>query len=190
MLAHRKTCKAFDEPGHAHALTFSCYRRQPFLSRDRSCNWTIEAIRDATAKHAFHLWAYVLMPEHVHLLVCPTEAKYSTSAFLKSLKKSVANRAIRFVRQQAPSFLARMADRRPNGSLCHRFWQRARGYDRNVWEPRYVFQLIDYIHANPVRRELCERPEDWAWSSAADYAGFQKRPLKIDFESLPSDPRP
>lgn len=185
MTQHFKTCKAIDEPGHAHALTFSCYRRQPFLSRDRARTWTVEAIRHAVERHRFHLWAYVLMPEHVHLLVCPIETVYSTSDFLKSLKKSVANRAVRFVRENAPAFLERMSDRQPNGSVTHRFWQRARGYDRNLWEPRYVFNMIDYIHANPVRRNLCERPEDWRWSSAGDYAGTRQGPLSVDFQSLP-----
>ena len=187
---HRKTCKAIDEPGQAHALTFSCYKRQRFLSREQSCRWTIEAIHRATTEHKFHLWAYVLMPEHVHLLVCPIEPLYSTSAFLRSVKKSVANRAVGFVRRNAPAFLDRMADRRPNESVTYRFWQKARGYDRNLWEARYVWQMIDYIHANPVRRSLCERPEDWPWSSAANYARSRTGPLTIAFDSLPEDPRP
>jgi putative transposase len=184
-----KTCKAVDAPGEAHALTFSCFRRQAFLSRDRSRLWTIEAIRRAISEHKFHLWAYVLMPEHVHLLVCPGEPVYSTSAFLKSIKKSVANRAVRYVREHAPTFLDRMADRQPNGSIAYRFWQRARGYDRNLWSPRYIWETIDYIHANPVRRNLCERPEDWIWSSASDYASGRTGLLAIDLASLPEDPR-
>ena len=159
------------------------------LSRDRTRLWAVEAIRRAASLHKFHLRAYVLMPEHVHLLVCPGERAYSTSALLRSIKKSVANRAVRYVREHAPAFLGRMADRQPNGSIAYRFWQRARGYDRNLWSPRYVWETIDYIHANPVRRGLCERPEDWAWSSAADFAGTRAGPLAIDFASLPEDPR-
>src|SRR4051812_32007928 len=40
----RKRCKRFNLPGHAHYLTFSCFQRQPFLSRDRSRQWLIEAV--------------------------------------------------------------------------------------------------------------------------------------------------
>ncbi|MGA7495367.1 MAG: transposase [Isosphaeraceae bacterium] len=184
-----KTCRAIDASGHAHALTFSCYQRQLFLTRDRSRLWTIEAIRKACLDHRFHLWAFVLMPEHVHLLVCPAERDYSTSGFLKTLKQSVASKALAFVREQAPEFLARMEDRQPNGKVSHRFWQRARGYDRNVVNPRYVWELIDYIHANPVRRRLCDRAEDWPWSSARFYLSGEPGPLPIDRESLPEDPR-
>jgi hypothetical protein len=48
-----------------------------------------------------------------------------------------------------------------------------------------VWTEIDYLHANPVRRGLCERPEEWFWSSAASYAGIRQGPLSLDRESLP-----
>jgi putative transposase len=108
------------------------------------------------------------MPEHAHLLVWPTELKYDISEILSSLKQSVAKRALIFVRREAPDFLPRMEDRQPGGKTHYRFWQRGGGYDRNVVEPYTVFQQIEYIHNNPVRRGLCERAEDWYWSSAAD----------------------
>ena len=78
-----------------------------------------------------------------------------------------------------------MEDRQPNGKTHHRFWQRGGGYDRNLVAPRTVHTQIEYIHRNPVRRGLCAKPEDWHWSSAADYAGFRLGPLMIDRESLP-----
>jgi putative transposase len=184
-MAHRKTCKRFNTPGEAHALTFSCFRRQPFLSKDRSRSWLIEAIERARSIHCFHVWAYVIMPEHVHLLVWPTHAEYDISDFLRSVKQSVVRRALPFVRREAPDFLSRMEDRQPSGETHYRFWQRGGGYDRNVYEPGLVFQQITYIHNNPVRRGLCDRPEEWYWSAAADYAGVGTGPLRIDRESLP-----
>src|SRR5436190_2171777 len=130
-MKHRKTCKRFNEPGHAHALTFSCFGRQPFLSKDRSCNWLIEAINKARDLHAFHVWAYVVMPEHAHFLIWPTK-RYDISDILNSIKQSVAKKALMFVRREAPDFLGFMEDRQPNGKVHHRFWQRGGGYDRNV----------------------------------------------------------
>ena len=50
--------------------------------------------------------------------------------------------------------------------------------------------MIDTIHLNPVRRNLCTRPEDWVCSSAADYPGIRTGPVTIDFETLPEDPCP
>src|SRR5262245_51512984 len=94
---HRKRCRRYNEPGNAHFLTFSCYLRQPFLSRDRSCKWFAEAVRRALIKHHYHLWAYVFMPEHVHLLVWPTQMKYDISLFLSAIKQPVTVRAVAFV---------------------------------------------------------------------------------------------
>ncbi len=56
---------------------------------------------------------------------------------------------------------------------------------RNLFEPGTVYQQMQYLHANPVRRGLCARAEDWLWSSAADYAGVRAGPLTLQRESLP-----
>jgi putative transposase len=184
-MSHRKTCKRYNNPGDAHALTFSCFRRQAFLSKDGSRQWLIEAVDRARRMHRFHVWAYVIMPEHAHLLVWPAELEYDISEILNSIKQSVAKRALLYVRREAPGFLARMEDRQPNGKKHYRFWQRGGGYDRNVVEPATAHQQIEYIHNNPVRRGLCAKPEDWPWSGAAEYAGLREGPLRVDRESLP-----
>src|SRR5262245_41082281 len=184
-MIHRKTCKRYNDSGNAHALTFSCFRRQAFLGKDGSRQWFIDAVERARSKHRIHVWAYVIMPEHAHLLIWPTETEYHISEILNSIKQSVAKRALIHVHRNAPTFLERMADRQPNGDIHYRFWQRGGGFDRNLVEPYTVYQQIEYFHNNPVRRGLCIKPEDWLWSSAADYAGLRTGPLKLDCESLP-----
>jgi putative transposase len=155
------------------------------LNKDRSRQWLVDAIDRARQAHPFHVWAYVIMPEHAHLLIWPAEPEYEISDILNSIKQSVAKRALIWVKRHSPAFLKHMADRQPNGDLHYRFWQRGGGYDRNVIEPSTVGYEIDYIHNNPVRRKLCARPEDWLWSSAADHAGFRVGPLRLDLQSLP-----
>jgi putative transposase len=56
-LSHHKTCTRYNLPGHAHALTFSCFRRQAFLGKDGSRQWLIEAIDRARDKQHLHVWA-------------------------------------------------------------------------------------------------------------------------------------
>ncbi len=187
--AKRKTCRRYDDVGHAHSLTFTCFGGQPFLSRDRTRRWMIEAIELARTKHGFDVWAYVLMPEHVHLLIYPPDTSYSISKILTTLKQPVSKRARLFVKEQAPSFLERMTDVQPNGKHAVRFWQRGGGYDRNLWSRKHIWETIDYIHANPVRRELCAHPADWRWSSARSYENRSTGLLPIGFDTLPDDPR-
>ena len=193
---HRKLLHRADVPGDARFLTFSCFHQQPFLSRSRSCQWVLEAINRSRASHGFDLWAYVLMPEHVHLLICPGHEPHRVADMLYTLKKSVTNRALSYVKRNAPEFLTSMEDRRPNGRISHRFWQRGGGYDENLFSPDKIWDKIDYIHANPVRRGLCEHPIDWKWSSARAYEESNRVDgngnndmVRIDFDSLPDDRR-
>ena len=181
----RKRCRRYNDSGHAHFVTYSCYRRRPFLTRDRSRLWTRDAIAAACEKHAYDLWAYVIMPEHVHLLVSPRDADYDMSRFLASVKLPVSRRAAAFVERDAPQFKRWMRHRSASGRESLRFWQHGGGFDANLTSPIEVHQTIDYIHANPVRRGLCERAEDWPWSSAAAFAG-DKSPIPIAFDSIPA----
>lgn len=184
----RKTCQRYDEAGHAHALTFSCLRRQPFLSRDRARRWFVEALEQARDRLAFDLWAYVIMPEHVHLLIYP-RTDYSISRILATIKRPVTERAIQFIRTQGPQSLACMEDGHPGRRVTRRFWQRGGGYDRNLCSASYIWQTIDYIHENPVRRDLCDSSCEWYWSSAADFGAVRSGPVSLQWESLPEDPR-
>ena len=175
-----KTCKRWNEPGHAHELTFSCFRRLPLLSKDRTRAWFLEAVDRARVRHEFDVWAYVIMPEHVHLLVHPRRHSYDVSAALKAIKWPVAIRAKRYLERYASPWLVRLTDVSPDGRAVVRFWQRGGGYDRNVPDERALGAMIEYIHANPVRRGLVPTPEDWPWSSARWYAGQRDVPLRID----------
>ena len=106
---YRKKCRRYNFPGNAHELTFSCFRGRPFLSRDRTRGYLVDAIVAAKHKHAFDLWAYVFMPEHVHLLICPCEEAYSIAAILQAIKQPVSRRAMIYLRKHNPEGLAWLA---------------------------------------------------------------------------------
>ena len=127
-----------------------------------------------------HIWAYVIMPEHVHVLVWPRDSICEVRLIRTALKVPVQRKALRYLRQNAPDFLERLQDRQPNGTVHHRFWQRGGGYDRNVFEPSTLMFIIDYIHNNPVRRGLVANLTDWMWSSARFYAGEPNVPIQMD----------
>jgi putative transposase len=178
-----RTVQHFDEVGDAHELTFSCYCRRPFLCKDRTRLYFLEALDRARKNSGFHLWAYVIMPEHVHLLVWHPEDNYSTAGFLKSVKQSVARRAIGYVRAHAPESL-RLFDTGQQGCR-YRFWENGPGYDRNVTKIATLSKMFDYIHENPVLRGLVDYPEDWYWSSARAWATGEDIPISIDREFFP-----
>ena len=87
---HRRNC---NDPGHAHELTFSCYKRYQFLRAERTCLWLAESIEEARTRWNFDLWAYVFMPEHVHLIVYPWDRPYEIAEIRKAIKSPVGSQA-------------------------------------------------------------------------------------------------
>ena len=172
---------AVNEPGHAHELTFSCFHRFAFLQAECTCQWLADALNEARVSLDFALWAYVFMPEHVHLMIYPRKKVFDIRTIRHAIKEPVGRKAIKHLRDHAPQWLPRITVRRGN-RLERRFWQAGGGYDRNVWEPAAILAMIEYIHNNPVRRGLVARAADWKWSSAGWWAGKNSlRPDPIDF---------
>jgi len=194
----RKKVQHYDN-GEPHFLTFSCYRRLKLLSKDRTRQWFVEALAEARSIHGFHLWAWVIMPEHVHLLLwppydlieCATEESGTgrpgrglVRGILSSIKRPVGTRAIAYLTERAPDFSSQLAVKNENRTY-HRFWQVGSGYDENVIEPLSLCAMVEYIRMNPVRRGLVDRPEQWAWSSARDWMGLPGSPILVD-RTLPA----
>jgi putative transposase len=177
---NRKRCRRFDDPGHAHSLTFSCYQRLLLLSRDRTRRWLVESIEEARRLTQFELWAYVIMPEHAHVLLVPRPEHSGISQILWRIKRPVARKAIAFLRETSSAWLDRLTVIGPAGTRESRFWQAGGGHDRNIIEPKTAWRIVEYLHLNPVRRGLVEKPEDWEWSSAGWYAGIRPVHLEMD----------
>ena len=172
--------KSIDLPNHAHELTFSCYRRYKLLSKDRTRQWFVDSLDQARRKHDFHVWNYVIMPEHVHVTLLPQRSNYKISDILHSIKKPVSNKAMNYLRRTNPRWLERLTVRQPSGKIERHFWQPGGGYDRNIVTMRALAASIFYVHANPVRRSLAVSPTDWEWSSARWYEGERDVKLRID----------
>ena len=176
--------KSWDIPWQAHAVNFSCFGRQPFFRGRNSPGWFLEVLDAARRKTPFDLWAYVIMPEHVHLLILPHEGVLMHS-ILSAVKQPMTRRVLWWVEKNNPAFLAQMADRQPCGKVTHRFWQRGGGYDRNMRSVSEIHEKLKYIQLNPVRRGLVQESVEWPWSSAKAWATGVDEPIRIDRDSLP-----
>ena len=150
----------YQQCGVFHFLTFSCYRRLPLLAGASGYavfEVELEAVR---SRYGFVVAGYVLMPEHVHLLV--GEPAISTLAV-----------AIQVLKQQTSRKL------KPRSEV--QFWQR-RYYDFNVWTEEKRVEKLRYMHRNPVKRGLVERPEEWPWSTFRHYATGETDAVEIESE--------
>jgi len=150
--------KHFQQTRQIHFLTFSCYHRQPKFTNATARDTFVSALERVRENYGLCIYGYVVMPEHVHLLVSEPERSTLAQA-IKSLKQGVARR-----------LALRAADS---------FWQ-ARYYDFNVWSEKKFVEKLRYIHRNPVKRGLVARPEDWPWSSFRHYAMGESGVVEIE----------
>jgi putative transposase len=171
--------KNFNEPGRAHFLTFSCYRRYQVLADDSACQMLAGAIDRARTNLAFDLWSYVFMPDHVHLLVRPRREQYSVAAILKSIKGSFSRELLADWRARCPDRLRRLEVTTATGT-AHRVWQKGGGFDRNLFTRELIRRAILYIEDNPVRRGYVSEATEWTWSGARGRLGKSHAPLPVD----------
>ena len=134
----------YQQAGQLHFVTFSCHGRKPLLGSAARRDLFESALERVRKRFRWAILGYVVMPEHVHLLV--NEPSHGNLAqAIQALKTSVTVRV-------------------PNRP----FWLE-RYYDFNAWSAEKVTEKLRYLHRNPVARGLVSRPEDWKWSSFRHY---------------------
>ena len=162
-----KKLRRFEAAGDIRFLTFSCYQSLPLFANDAIKAMFVEVLDAIRKEMRFRLYAWVIMPNHVHLLLLPSLPDYPISKILKKLKGVFANIVLQRWQELNAPILRRLRDSR--GKL--HFWQRGGGYDRNIYTEEEFLEKLRYIHVNPVRRKLVKDATDWPWSSARWYEG-------------------
>ena len=147
------------------------HHRLRLLTSDDSRRIFESALERVRRSYGLHVYGYVIMPEHVHLLLSEPQ-KDTLAGALKSLKQGVSRRLIGNLPLKVRPGL--------NGAPEH-FWQK-RYYDFNIRDYPQFVEKLRYIHRNPVRRGLCDRPEDWQWSSFRHYATGAEGRVEIESE--------
>ncbi|MFL6436915.1 MAG: REP-associated tyrosine transposase [Terriglobales bacterium] len=165
--------------GDLHFITTSCYRRKPLLGTARARDVFLKALEQVRRQYDFDVIGFVVMPEHVHLLLGEPE-KTNPSVVMQALKQTVAQRLLRRPKKRCSSQMELW-----NSPMqVSRFWQR-RFYDFNVFSEAKTAEKLKYMHQNPVKRGLVSTPELWRWSSYRVYAFGERGPVNMDWRFPP-----
>ncbi|MFZ0815720.1 MAG: transposase [Candidatus Sulfotelmatobacter sp.] len=159
---------------HLHFITCSCYQRLPFLNSARSRDRFLSILEQTRQRYRFVVVGYVVMPEHIHLLLTEPEVA-NPSTVMQVLKQRMACALLPKRKRRDPrqrSLFAGEVQRRA-------FWQ-ARFYDFNVWTAKKRVEKLRYMHRNPVKRGLVESPEQWRWSSYRFYLLKEAGPVAVN----------
>jgi putative transposase len=145
--------------GDLHFITFSCRHRAPLLGSPQSRSIFQDALEAMRTRSGAEIYGYVVMPEHVHLLLNEPEHQALASA-------------IQGLKQATTHYISTT-----KGPL----WE-PRYYDFNVYSDRKRIEKLKYIHRNPVRRGLVSLPDQWPWSSFRQYATDEPGIVKLVFQ--------
>jgi len=148
---------------HLHFITCSCYRRLPLLNSARSRDRFLRILELTRRRYRFVVVGYVVMPEHVHLLISEPEVG-SPSTVMQVLKQRTAHALLPRRKRRDPRQRNLFGDQ----TVKQTFWQ-ARFYDFNVWTTKKRVEKLRYMHRNPVKRGLVKSPEQWRWSTYRFY---------------------
>ncbi len=160
-------------------LTFTVVGWIDVFSRQSYRDIVIESFKYCQQKKGLHLHAYVIMSNHIHLVVSVDEG-FTVSGFVRDCKKFTSKKILDAIENSGIESRSEW--------MLHQFKYYASRHTRNetyqLWEhdnhpvelisPAFTQQKIDYIHQNPVRAGLVYRAEDYVYSSASNYAGIDQ----------------
>ena len=158
---------------HLHFITCSCYHRLPLLDSAENRDLFLSILEQTRQRYRFVVVGYVVMPEHIHLLL--TEPEVGTPSTVMQVLKQRTARALLPPRTRSNPRQRDLFGDEPKRS----FWQE-RFYDFNVFTTKKRVEKLKYIHQNPVKRGLVESPEDWRWSSYRSYLLNEAGPVRVN----------
>jgi putative transposase len=146
----------------------------PFLRSARSCDTFLTILEQTRQRYRFVVVGYVVMPEHIHLLL--TEPEVGTPSTVMQVLKQRTARALLPKRKRGNLRQRNLFGDEPKRRA---FWQ-ARSFDFNVWTTKKRVEKLRYMHHNPVKRGLVGAAEQWPWSSYRFYLLDEAGPVRVN----------
>ncbi|MGB5105459.1 MAG: transposase [Candidatus Zixiibacteriota bacterium] len=172
--------KHYDHDGRARFVTFCTHKKVPILTNDVFRQIVLDEIVRFCQESQARLLSYVIMPEHVHLVIVPRKLM-KLGPEIGELKRRIAVQIVEKLRA-SHSDLIRNLEVVRDGQKRIALWLR-RCFDHNCRTENQVWRKVNYCHMNPVKRKLVGSPENWKWSSYKYYLEIPDTLLEIDLSA-------
>lgn len=166
--------------GHIYYITTVVYDRRPLFTHPPYVLALLDSLNYYRFVYRFKIVGYVIMPDHIHVLVWP-QAGPQIAEFMRDFKKYTAVRIVRQaeVEEREGDLEAFKQAGNQTGRSANKVWQD--GYwDKNVFTDPFLRQKLNYIHRNPLRAGLVVQPEDYPYSSYRNYVFGDESLFAID----------
>jgi len=164
-------------------ITVVAKDRLPVFRSDAIKLVTCHALDEARKSGGFLLFAYVIMPDHLHLL---TDCPGTSADLLRRIKGLTARRVIDYLREHDfQSSLTKLRHEEWKRKHTYSLWQQEKNVF-SIFSEAVFMQKVNYIHLNPVRAKLVDRAIDYCWSSARIWQRIpnDNEPLMVDFDRI------
>jgi REP element-mobilizing transposase RayT len=144
---------------------------------------TCEALNEARKSGNFALYAYVIMPDHLHVISDSARSSADTLRFLNGI---ISHRLIEYLKERGyESSLHKLRQETKARQYRHALWDHHPNV-RLLFTERMLMERVHYIHQNPVRAGLVERAEDYRYSSVRCWIGkpLEDEPLLMDIDRI------
>lgn len=158
-------------PGALHFVTGNLRDRIPIFRQERCCREFFSVCGELRNKWPAKLIAYVVMPDHFHLVANPKDG--NIKGFAGALKSKLARQIIELTSER---FL--LSEPSADGSI-HQVWQES-FKAMPLWSAWMIWQKINYIHANPLKAGLVASARDYKWTSFRAFYSGSAEPLAVD----------
>ena len=162
----------YHDVGHIHFITVVVHNRQPLFALDEAyCHIVIDNLKCYRDKFKFKLYGFVIMPDHIHLLIQPSETA-NISKILTDMNKYIARQILSDLKAKGHLILRQLSIDMPlrKGHKPHEYRLFQKGdYDFNIFTPDKLREKLQYIHENPVSAGLVSTAGEYPFSSARNY---------------------
>jgi REP element-mobilizing transposase RayT len=165
---------------HIYYVTTNVYNRLPIFTRPSFILPLLDSLNYYRYQHQCKVLGYVIMPDHLHLMLFPI-GESSLDEFMRDYKRFTAGRIVRQAKAEAMHKWVKAFEAAGNETKRgeHKVWQDSY-WDKNIFSERFLRQKLNYIHRNPVRAKLVEKPEHYAYSSYRNYIANDNTLAEID----------
>jgi REP element-mobilizing transposase RayT len=174
----------FHDPEGLYFVSFATVYWTCVFIREEYSGIIVDNLEYCRTHKGLEVYAWCLMPNHVHLIIRAKQNNPET--ILGQFKSYTARQLIKAIEQNPQEsrrdqllWIMEQAGKKSSNVTNHQFWQH-HNQPIELWSNDFITQKLDYIHANPVVAGFVNKPEDWKYSSAIDYAGGTGL-LNLDF---------
>ena len=177
----------------AHFLTFTTVGWIDIFTRKCCRDMVIKSFQYCIENTGMRLHAFVIMSNHLHIVISAKDESIGLSAIVRDMKKYLSKSIIRWVlnsrresRKDWIEVVLMYHAKYNTNNKTYQLWQQ-HNKPMELWYPKIARQKIDYIHINPVKANIVDKPEDYLYSSARNYLGRDDYLIDVDILDLGSD---